>query len=71
LDLVDPKPQNTTTSQPKKQKTLVQAITNLCEIPLSQLPQAVVNGDRLAITIPKEEYLGVEASKYIFYRRII
>jgi len=40
---------------------------------LPQLPQNVVNnGDRLAITIPKEEYLvGVEACKYNFHGRII
>ncbi|MCI57736.1 hypothetical protein A2U01_0078987, partial [Trifolium medium] len=32
------------------------------EIPLSQLPQACVKGDRLAIAIPEVDYMvGVEA----------
>lgn len=43
---------------------------NVCDIPLSQLPQACVKGDRLAITIPEEEYkLDVEACKHHLHGR--
>jgi hypothetical protein len=48
-------PKNTTIDQPKTTstpKSFAQALTNLCDIPLSQLPQPVVKGDMLAIEIP-------------------
>jgi hypothetical protein len=41
----------------KNQKSFAQALTNVCDIPASQLPQPCVKGDRLAISIPDEEYL--------------
>jgi hypothetical protein len=44
--------------QTKPQKSFVQALNNVCDIPTSQLPQACVKGDRLAISIPEEDYLG-------------
>jgi hypothetical protein len=43
-------------SNPKTQKSFAQAASNVCEIPLSQLPQPCVKGDEIAIPIPEEEY---------------
>lgn len=46
-----------TTKQPK---SFVDAVNNVCDIPLSQLPKPCVKGDKWAIFIPEEEYqLGV------------
>ncbi|MCH85772.1 hypothetical protein A2U01_0006622, partial [Trifolium medium] len=45
---------------------------NVCDIPLSQLPQACVKGDGLAIPIPEEEYLaGMDACKHNLHGRIV
>ncbi|MCI32548.1 hypothetical protein A2U01_0053762, partial [Trifolium medium] len=38
---LDQEPKITTISQPKSPKTFSQALTNLCDIPLSQMPQPV------------------------------
>jgi hypothetical protein len=58
--------------QPKHKNSFVQALTNVCDIPLSQLPQAYVKGDRLAIMILEVEYLfGMDACKRNFHGRII
>jgi hypothetical protein len=51
LDLSN-EPKNIIIETPKPQKTFAQALNNLCDIPLSQFPQPVVKGDRLAIEIP-------------------
>ena len=57
--------------QPKEKKTFVQALTNVCDIPLSQLPQAYVKDDRLATMILEVEYLsGMDACKRNFHGRI-
>jgi hypothetical protein len=57
LDLTD-SPKIVTKEPPKPQKTFAQALalTNLCDIPLSQFQQPVVKGDRLAIEIPEAAY---------------
>lgn len=48
----------------QKPKSFVQALTNVCDIPMIQLPEPCVKGDRITITIPEDEYLvGVEAFK--------
>ncbi|XP_058781005.1 uncharacterized protein LOC131655113 [Vicia villosa] len=55
---------------PKTFATIVS--NNVCDIPLSQFPQACVKGDILAITIPEEEYkLGVEACKHHLHGRVV
>jgi hypothetical protein len=68
-----PEPQKiTTTELSKPHKTFVQAVNNICDIPLSQLPQPVVKGDRLAIEIPENYYLaGLEACKHNLHGRIL
>ncbi|MCI50580.1 DUF4283 domain protein, partial [Trifolium medium] len=67
--LIPPITENT---QSKTLKSFAQAVTNVCEIPLSQLPQACVKGDRLAIGIPEEDYMaGIDACKYNLHGRII
>jgi hypothetical protein len=59
-------------SNPKTQKSFAQAASNVCEIPLSQLPQPCVKGDEIAIPIPEEEYsAGVDACKHSLHGRII
>ncbi|MCI19791.1 DUF4283 domain protein, partial [Trifolium medium] len=59
-------------NQKKTQKSFVQAVSNVCEIPLSQFPQACVKGDGLAIPIPEDEYMaGIDACKHNLHGRII
>ncbi|MCI36730.1 DUF4283 domain protein, partial [Trifolium medium] len=56
----------------KVKKSFAQAVSNVCEIPLSQFLQACVKGDRLAISIPEEEYLaGMDTCKHNLHGRII
>jgi hypothetical protein len=58
--------------KPQPPKTFAQALTNICDIPLSQIPQPVVKGDRLAIEIPELYYeAGLEACKHNLHGRII
>ncbi|WJX63397.1 hypothetical protein P8452_48286 [Trifolium repens] len=65
-------PKITTIAPPKPQKTFAQALNNLCDIPLSQFPQPVVKGDRLAIEIPESIYeAGLEACKHNLHGRIL
>jgi hypothetical protein len=67
-DTLDNQPQ-TTQNQPK---TFAQALTNLCDIHTSQLPQQVLKGDNFAIPIPEEEYLaGINSCKYNLHARVI
>jgi hypothetical protein len=55
-----------------QQKTFAQALSNVCDIPTSQLPQPCLKGDRFAIAIPDEEYLaGLDERKYNLHGRII
>lgn len=64
--------QTISTTQNPTTKSFVQALTNVCDIPLSQLPQSCVKGDRITITIPEEEYLtGLEACKNNLHDRIL
>jgi hypothetical protein len=74
LDLSN-EPQNRTTEpiEPiKSQKTFAQALNNLCDIPLSQFPQPVVKGERLAIEIPEVAYeAGLDACKHNLHGRIL
>jgi hypothetical protein len=66
------KPSEPEKNLPKPPKSFAQAVTNVCEIPLSQLPQACVKGDRLAIAIPESDYnAGLEACKHNLHGRII
>jgi hypothetical protein len=51
LDLSN-EPKNKIIEPAKPQKSFAQALTNICDIPLSQFPQPVVKGERLAIEIP-------------------
>ncbi|MCH81555.1 hypothetical protein A2U01_0002345, partial [Trifolium medium] len=65
-------PPKTIIEPTKPHKTFAQAVNNLCDIPLSQLPQPVVKGDRLAIEIPENYYLvGLEACKHNLHGRIL
>ncbi|WJX18974.1 hypothetical protein P8452_08719 [Trifolium repens] len=73
LDLsTEPKITNIDPPKPSKPKTFAQALNNLCDIPLSQFPQPVVKGDRLAIEIPESIYeAGLEACKHNLHGRIL
>jgi hypothetical protein len=67
-----PPPKPSPPSPPTQQKTFDQALSNVCDIPLSQLPKACVKGDRIAISIPEEEFLaGFDACKHNLHGRII
>ncbi|XP_058783255.1 uncharacterized protein LOC131657925 [Vicia villosa] len=54
-------------------KSFASAVANsVCDIPLSQLPIPCLKGDRLAITIPEDEYkLGVDACKHHLHGRVV
>jgi len=82
--LIDPpdqpiatKPSNTTNSKgvtmiKSQQKTFAQALSNVCDVPLSQLPQPIKKGNRIAIEIPEEEYTaGLDECKHNLHGRII
>jgi len=62
--LIDPpttKPQPIPNPKPvpkNQQKTFAQALSNVCDVPLSQLPQTCMKGDKVAIEIPEDEYLA-------------
>lgn len=69
---IDSEPSNPKIPQPKIQKTFAQAVSSLCEIPVSQLPQAVIKGDYLAINIPDDDYTkGMEDCKHNLHGRVI
>jgi hypothetical protein len=71
LDLSN-EPKNKTIEPVKPQKSFAQALTNLCDIPVSQLPQPVVKGERLAIEIPEVAYeAGLDACKHNLHGRIL
>src|SRR4051812_21457015 len=56
----------------KQPKSFVEAVNNVCDIPISQFPTPCVKGDRLAIVIPEDEYQkGVEACKHNLHGRVI
>jgi len=64
-----PQPDNT---QTKQQKTFAQAVSNICDIPLSQLPKPCLKGEDRAIQIPDNEYeAGLETCKHNLQGRII
>jgi hypothetical protein len=67
-----PPPQPTFKPPTFQQKTFAQALSNVCDIPLNQLPQPCLKGDQLAIEIPEDEYLaGLEDCKFGLQGRII
>jgi hypothetical protein len=66
------KQQPITAIPPKPQKSFAQALTNVCDIPISQFPQPCVKGDRLAIPISKDEYMnGIDICKHNLHGRIV
>jgi len=68
----DHTPTIATKSQNKTPKTFAQVLSNVCEIPTSQLPQPCVKGNDLAIMIPKEDYMAnVDACKLNLHGRVI
>ncbi|KEH37610.1 hypothetical protein MTR_2g043180 [Medicago truncatula] len=80
-----PKPSSTSASVPKTtivsshpetttidQNTTKTHVTNLCNIPSSQLPQLVIKGDRLSIVILEDDYNeGMTACKFNLHARIL
>lgn len=55
-----------------QQKTFAQALSNVCDIPHSQLPKPCLKGDDLAISIPDDEYdAGLDACKHNLQGRVI
>lgn len=67
-----PKPAIKVPSTSNQQKTFAQALSNVCDIPLNQLPQPCLKGDHLAIEIPEDEYLaGMDECKFGLQGRVI
>lgn len=65
-------PSQPSSTQTKQQKTFAQALSNVCDIPLSQLPKPCLKGNNVVIQIPDDEYeAGLEACKYNLQGRII
>ncbi|AES78645.2 hypothetical protein MTR_7g037570 [Medicago truncatula] len=68
----DLEPTKTPIQQPKPQKPFGEAVSNICDIPQSQLPQAVIKGDDYVIQIPEDEYsAGMDACKFNLHGRVI
>ena len=66
LEIIGPK------MKPISHKTFAQALTNVCDIPMSQFPKTSVKGNNHAISIPKDEYeIGIETCKHNLHARII
>jgi hypothetical protein len=60
------------TSTPPQQRSFAQALTNVCDIPLSQFPKPCLKGDHVAIAIPETDYLaGIDACKHNLHGRIM
>ncbi|CAK8539646.1 unnamed protein product [Lathyrus sativus] len=52
--------------------TFAEAVNNIYDILISQLPQPVINGDIMVITIPEDEYQAeFEGCKHNLHARII
>jgi hypothetical protein len=59
-----PPPSKPNPSPITQQKTFVQALSNVCDIPQSQLQKPCVKGDEMSIIILEEEYeVGLDACK--------
>jgi len=59
-------------STQKQPKTFAQALSNLCDIPTSQLPQPVLKGYNYAIDILEEEVdAGINSCKFNLHARVI
>lgn len=56
----------------KQPKTFSLTLSNLCDIPTSQLPQLVLKGDNYTIAIPEEEVdIGINSCKFNLHARVI
>jgi len=71
--ILPPKPSSTSTSPPStQQKTFTQAVSNVCDIPLSQLPKPFLKGDIFSIEIPEDEYeAGLVTCKHNLHGRVL
>lgn len=59
-------------STQKQPKTFSLTLSNLCDIPTSQLPQPVLKGDNYTIAIPEEEVdTGINSCKFNLHTRVI
>jgi len=76
LDHTDPHQNPPKPSAPtqtlKTTKTFAQALSNVCDVPESQLPLPCLKGGNLAIEIPEEEWVaGVQTCKHNLQGRVI
>ena len=71
-DDAPPPPTKPKTASFVQQKTFVQAVNNVCDIPHSQLPKPCVKGNEIAIEIPDDEYdAGLKDCKHNLQGRVI
>ncbi|KAK2418107.1 hypothetical protein QL285_040346 [Trifolium repens] len=68
-----PNSDSTSVKQPQKQqKTFVQAVNNVCDIPTNQLPKPCVKGNKISIIIPEDDYeAGIDDCKHCLHGRVI
>ncbi|PNX96058.1 hypothetical protein L195_g019259 [Trifolium pratense] len=66
------KPSPKSSIPPTTKKSFADAVSNVCDVPSSQLPQPVIKGNDVAISIPEEDYQSeVDACKHCLHGRII
>ncbi|CAK8543740.1 unnamed protein product [Lathyrus sativus] len=75
LDSFSPKTPSCTSNSKvstTSKKSFIEAVNNVCDIPISQLPHSIIKGDHISITIPEDEYMaGLESCKHNLHGRII
>ncbi|ESW16183.1 hypothetical protein PHAVU_007G135700 [Phaseolus vulgaris] len=50
-------PNKKASAMPSQRKTFDQALGNICDIPLSQLPTPCIKGDMVVVRVDEEDYL--------------
>jgi len=65
-------PNKKVSTMPSQRKNFSQALGNMCDIPLSQLPTFCIKEDMVAVWVDEEDYLaGLEDCKTHLHGRII
>jgi hypothetical protein len=56
----------------KQQKSFVQAVNNVCDIPTNQLPKPYLKGNKISITILEDDYeAGIDDCKHCLHGKVI
>jgi hypothetical protein len=69
---LSPNSEPTLVPNQQQQKTFVQSVNNVCDIPTNQLPKPCLKGNRISITIPEDDYeAGIDDCKHCLHGRVI